>query len=262
MSTLLKKSLEAGEDEVPRLLRYPSPRRRAPGEDRPAPVRQLNRTIILQLLREHGPLSGYDVAKRTGLSRTAAYNVMDELVAAGLVQERLGRSRGGRRPVLYQLRAEAGFVIGVDFGWHPDSGGSLLPPGGIGRCLRGACDRWRRGERSGKRRGGSDQRGRPPARTRAGSGGGRSWSGGRRGGEGPAGGPSGLVRSPPRPDVERPVRVARHRRERHQCGGPGRDPFRRRAGPPACGLRPGGHGDRGGAGARWPALPGRVGRGG
>lgn len=82
----------------------------------PRRSRQLNRTIILQLLREHGPLSGYDVAKRTGLSRTAAYNVMDELVAAGLVQERLGRSRGGRRPVLYQLRAEAGFVIGVDLG--------------------------------------------------------------------------------------------------------------------------------------------------
>lgn len=78
--------------------------------------RQLNRTIILRLLRGHGELSGYDVARRTGLSRTAAYNVMDELVASGVVQERLGRSRGGRRPVLYRLHPEAGFVIGVDLG--------------------------------------------------------------------------------------------------------------------------------------------------
>ena len=78
--------------------------------------RLLNRTIILRLLRDRGELSGYDVAKRTGLSRTAAYNVMEELVASGVVQERLGRSRGGRRPVLYRLNPEAGFVIGVDVG--------------------------------------------------------------------------------------------------------------------------------------------------
>ncbi|BAS27364.1 ROK family protein [Limnochorda pilosa] len=78
--------------------------------------RQLNRLSILQLLRAHGELSGYDLARRTGLSRTAAYNVVDELLASATVRERLGRSRGGRRPVLYSLNPDTGFVIGVDLG--------------------------------------------------------------------------------------------------------------------------------------------------
>lgn len=77
-------------------------------------TRRANRTLILRLLRQHGRLSGYDLSKRSGLSPTATYDVLDELVAAGVVvNQGTGRSRGGRPPVLYALNPSAGYVVGA-----------------------------------------------------------------------------------------------------------------------------------------------------
>ena len=80
-------------------------------------TRRANRALILRLLRQHGRLSGYDLSKRSGLSPTATYDVLEELVAAGVVvNEGTGRSRGGRPPVLYALNPFAGYVIGASVG--------------------------------------------------------------------------------------------------------------------------------------------------
>lgn len=85
----------------------------------PRQSRRINRTLVLQLLRTHGRLSGFDLAKRSGLSLTATYNVVEELLAAGvLVEHGVGQSRGGRRPILYSLNPSAGYVVGVDVSGH------------------------------------------------------------------------------------------------------------------------------------------------
>ena len=66
---------------------------------------------LLQLLRETGPLSRTELARLSGLAASTVSLRIEELVAAGLVEEAGdGQSRGGRRPRL--LRVRSGGEIG------------------------------------------------------------------------------------------------------------------------------------------------------
>ena len=77
-------------------------------------VRALNRRLILRLLREDGPVSRSDLAGRTGLSNGAVTRIVGELIDDGLLLEQsVGVSTGGRRPVLLDLDASARVVAGL-----------------------------------------------------------------------------------------------------------------------------------------------------
>ena len=77
-------------------------------------VRALNRRLILRLLREEGPVSRSDLASRTGLSNGAVTRIVGELIDEGLlVEQSVGVSTGGRRPVLLDLDASARVVAGL-----------------------------------------------------------------------------------------------------------------------------------------------------
>lgn len=77
-------------------------------------VRAINRNLVLNLIKSHGPISRRDVARLSGLSPASVSTITGEFIAAGLVHETgEGKSKGGRRPVLLRLNHAAGFVVGA-----------------------------------------------------------------------------------------------------------------------------------------------------
>lgn len=69
---------------------------------------------ILEIVRRHGPISRPDISKEMGVNVVTISNYIDEFIKRNLVYEKeLDVSEGGRRPVLLDLNAQAGFVIGV-----------------------------------------------------------------------------------------------------------------------------------------------------
>lgn len=80
-------------------------------------VREINSSLLLDLLKQKGPMSKYDMSKITGLSAPAVANIICLLLEIGFVKETgIGESVGGRPPLLLELDMEGGFVVGVDIG--------------------------------------------------------------------------------------------------------------------------------------------------
>lgn len=79
-------------------------------------IRDINRQIVLNYVRELGPISRADIARETALQRSTVSLIVDELTDHGLVEEIGGESTGGRPPSLLSLRAADAVAIGVDVG--------------------------------------------------------------------------------------------------------------------------------------------------
>jgi hypothetical protein len=77
--------------------------------------RAVNRRIILNLLREHGPLSRADLARSMEVPRGMITALVNELLEAGLVLEGATTAAPrGRRPTLLHLRSHDRLALGVD----------------------------------------------------------------------------------------------------------------------------------------------------
>lgn len=77
-------------------------------------IRLLNRSKILRLLREKGVMTKHEVALALGLSHTTINTCVQLLEEEGLVENvGMGRSVGGRKPVMIGLRADARHFFGV-----------------------------------------------------------------------------------------------------------------------------------------------------
>jgi len=79
-------------------------------------IRDINRQIILNYVRERSPISRADIAHETALQRSTVSLIVEELKAEGLVEEVSGESTGGRPPLLLSLRTADAVAIGVDVG--------------------------------------------------------------------------------------------------------------------------------------------------
>ena len=78
-------------------------------------LKVFNQTVILDLIRIHKEISRAELSKITGLSATAIGSIVSELLEAGYITETgIGKSQGGRRPVLLELKPESFYSIGVD----------------------------------------------------------------------------------------------------------------------------------------------------
>ena len=72
---------------------------------------------LLELLRQRSPLTRTELSQGTGFNIVTISNYITEFIKHGLVLERgFDISTGGRKPVLVELNAKAGFAIGVDVG--------------------------------------------------------------------------------------------------------------------------------------------------
>jgi predicted NBD/HSP70 family sugar kinase len=79
-------------------------------------IRDINRQIVLNYVRELGPISRAEIARETALQRSTVSLIVDELTDHGLVEEVSGESTGGRPPSLLSLRTADAVAIGVDLG--------------------------------------------------------------------------------------------------------------------------------------------------
>jgi glucokinase-like ROK family protein len=80
-------------------------------------VREQNKVLVLNLVRQEGSISRADIARRTRLSRSTVSAIVNELMGEGwLIESGTGKSRGGRRPILLTFNYQAGYVLGIDAG--------------------------------------------------------------------------------------------------------------------------------------------------
>lgn len=80
-------------------------------------MKSLNRSLILNTIREKGPISRADVAKLTKLTPPTVSNIVKELLESKIVIESTqGISRGGRKPTMLIINAKNFYMIGLDVG--------------------------------------------------------------------------------------------------------------------------------------------------
>jgi predicted NBD/HSP70 family sugar kinase len=84
---------------------------------RPPLIRAMNEQLLLEHIRLSGPYSRADLARVSGLSKPTVSLALANLERAALVRE-AGQRTGvpGRSALLYEVRPDAGFVLGLDIG--------------------------------------------------------------------------------------------------------------------------------------------------
>ena len=81
----------------------------------PHTIRDINRQIVLNYVREREPISRATIARETALQRSTISEIVEVLTGEGLVEEiGEGKSTGGRRPTLLRLRTVGAIAIGVN----------------------------------------------------------------------------------------------------------------------------------------------------
>jgi predicted NBD/HSP70 family sugar kinase len=77
-------------------------------------IRDINRQIVLNYVREREPISRAEIARETALQRSTISAIVEALTEEGLVEEvGEGESTGGRRPTLLRLRTKEAIAVGV-----------------------------------------------------------------------------------------------------------------------------------------------------
>ncbi len=79
-------------------------------------IRDINRQIVLNYVRELGPISRADIARETAMQRSTVSLIVEQLRSDGMIEEVSGESTGGRPPSLLSLRAANAVAIGIDLG--------------------------------------------------------------------------------------------------------------------------------------------------
>lgn len=78
---------------------------------------QLNRKIVLEMIREKGPINKAEIAKQAGLSIPTVMKITEDFENQNLVRNvGKGESTGGKRPDLLEFVSDAFYVMGIDIG--------------------------------------------------------------------------------------------------------------------------------------------------
>ncbi|KPJ62180.1 MAG: hypothetical protein AMJ42_00020 [Deltaproteobacteria bacterium DG_8] len=85
----------------------------------PEMAREINRALVLHLLRNHEAISRTWIARHLHLSKVTISTIINDLLEKGYVLE-IGEGssieKGGRRPIMLSLNTSSKFVVGVDLG--------------------------------------------------------------------------------------------------------------------------------------------------
>lgn len=91
-----------------------------------------NTQLILRQLYQQGEMSRADIARSTKLTRPTVSSIVGELIADNLVAEtRIGKSTGGKRPVMLTVAEDSARLLCVDIGSQIFRGGLLDLRGNI-----------------------------------------------------------------------------------------------------------------------------------
>jgi len=81
----------------------------------PQAARDHNRSLMLRLVRDRGPISRAELARASFLSKPAVTDIVDGLIRHRLVKETVkGDAAVGRKPMLLEINHEAMWAMGVD----------------------------------------------------------------------------------------------------------------------------------------------------
>src|ERR1700730_18695966 len=76
-------------------------------------LRDLNQSIVFNLIMEHSSISRTDLARRSDLPAATITRIVGEFLSAGLISERAAEgSNGGRPPVLLSIHPTARYAVG------------------------------------------------------------------------------------------------------------------------------------------------------
>ena len=77
-------------------------------------IRAMNRSVVLNAIKIHGPIARVVVARETGLSPATVTGITADLIEEELVFEKdTGDSSGGRPPILLAINPSGGYVVGI-----------------------------------------------------------------------------------------------------------------------------------------------------
>ncbi|MDB4878578.1 MAG: hypothetical protein JWL60_24 [Gemmatimonadetes bacterium] len=77
--------------------------------------RDINRRIVLNLVRDHQPISRADLARRMGIGRGVVTSIIGELIAEGTIYEgATGHASRGRRPTMLYVRTGDRLAVAID----------------------------------------------------------------------------------------------------------------------------------------------------
>lgn len=80
-------------------------------------IRDMNRSLVLETIINHAPLSRADLSKMLHLTKATISNIVQELIERNLVLELgSGDAPMGRKPILLTFNHHCGHVISVDLG--------------------------------------------------------------------------------------------------------------------------------------------------
>jgi predicted NBD/HSP70 family sugar kinase/biotin operon repressor len=84
---------------------------------RPNLLRELSEQEVLDEIFRRGPISRPEIASATNLSKATVGAAIERLELAGIIRA-AGQQHGrrGRSPLAYEIRGNAGFVLGIDIG--------------------------------------------------------------------------------------------------------------------------------------------------
>jgi predicted NBD/HSP70 family sugar kinase len=78
-------------------------------------ARDINRRIVLNLIRKHQPLSRADLSRRSGLQRSTVSAITEQLIAQRWVTEgAVGHLPRGRKPTFLHLNGQRAGILGVN----------------------------------------------------------------------------------------------------------------------------------------------------
>lgn len=82
-----------------------------------ADMRNMNNNALLKMIWQGQEISRADISRMTGMSRSTVSAIVSDLMHRDLVTEQgTGSSKGGRRPVILTLNADAYSILGIDIG--------------------------------------------------------------------------------------------------------------------------------------------------
>lgn len=80
-------------------------------------IKEKNRMTVLNLIRTRGLITKTDLAKETNSTLAGVGNIIKDLLELNLIAEYgFAESTGGRKPIIYQLNANAYYAIGIKIG--------------------------------------------------------------------------------------------------------------------------------------------------
>ena len=78
-------------------------------------IRDINKQLVLNMIRQHGPISRASISKELGLTKATISAIVQVLLDQHLVAE-IGSddTKKGRKPILLQFHKECGYIISID----------------------------------------------------------------------------------------------------------------------------------------------------